>query len=533
MKIITLIINRDFSLLYYDTKNNYFKYFEAEKYFKIKKYNVIFNSFKLYIRHKEENNFVDNLNNIVKIFLSLEQISTQKYMLIISKDSVSYTNWSSKILSFFKSNNINNKFVDIKIDINHQICHILPSIIINKLDNAIGVSIDGEGDGFASIYNYKNNHLELLKQIDFSYGYIYLKICEECLNKINIHKTSPEGTFMAYATLSNNYIKEIDYFINNYSELNSTGYKIDYNNTQFKKDLDNILNKYDIKDVAYTLQEQWINHVMKFIEPYKDINNNLVISGGCALNCILNYRLVKSGWFKNIYWTPVANDSGQSLGALYQYIFNYNKDNPDNSIEYPNIDNYHCTYDGFDLDYYKNKIYNKTEELDLDRIVDLLADEKIIALWKGKVEMGPRALGNRSILASPYKIETHDKLNNIKGREQFRPFGIIIPREYLSTYFDIDIDAPYMNVIGYNKLDIFKASTHSDNSTRIQTVTEKSDPLLYKLLMKFKEKTGHPILINTSFNTKGKPIFNWYEEAYQMYLNYLDAIIFNDRMIIK
>ena len=174
------------------------------------------------------------------------------------------------------------------------------------------------------------------------------------------------------------------------------------------------------------------------------------------------------------------------------------------------------------------------QDYNVDIICNSLKENKIIGVFRGKSEIGPRALGNRSIICNPYSLEIKKRLDEeIKFRESYRPYGVIVPREFVSKYWDIDVDAYYMNIIGYNLTNLFVGATHVDNSTRIQTVTKESNEWLYNLLINFGEKTGHPVLINTSFNTKKFPIFNWRQDAFDMYKNCLDGLILDDKMILK
>ena len=221
----------------------------------------------------------------------------------------------------------------------------------------------------------------------------------------------------------------------------------------------------------------------------------------------------------------MPNDSGQSLGILYYFLWK-------NNLPYPLLNNYKCSTSLYDS--IKSQHIHTYKEININEIVDILVDNKLVGLVRGNVEVGPRALGRRSIIANPLYAENKDYLNNnIKNREWFRPYGIIIPREYLTQFYDIDVDCDYMNIVGYNKTNVPKAVIHYDNTTRIQTVTKESDEWLYNLLMEFGNRTGCPILINTSFNGKGQPIYNWFTDIYSFYCKKLDALILDNKMIIK
>jgi carbamoyltransferase len=340
--------------------------------------------------------------------------------------------------------------------------------------------------------------------------------------------------FMAYAGISTKFIKipDIQDFLNKIKNVN---WNVWEEKIIIEKYINGYINKlkqkYDKYDLAYTFQKIWIDDVLNNVfYKYKDCSDNLVFSGGCALNCMLNYYLVKSNWFKKIYWNPIASDTGQSVGAIFNYLLK-NKPNELNSLD---INEFYCTSEIYDKAYFYRHIKDKLIDINNDKLIEILEKDGIVGICRGNIEMGPRALGHRSILASPLNKEMHDKLNAIKNREWYRPYGILIPREYMNQYFDIDIDAPYMNVLGYCKKEgIINGAMHLDGTVRIQTVSEKDDKWLHDLLIAYGKKTGTPILINTSFNVGGKPISNYAEDMYKIFEDDLDGIVFEEKMRLK
>ena len=172
----------------------------------------------------------------------------------------------------------------------------------------------------------------------------------------------------------------------------------------------------------------------------------------------------------------------------------------------------------------------------LKKVSHLIADGNIVGWYQGRMEWGPRALGNRSILADPRRADMKDILNEkIKHRESFRPFAPSILEEYISEYFDIDIPSPYMLMVApVKKPKIIPAVTHIDGTGRLQTVSKNANPLYYDLINEFYKITGVPVIINTSMNVMGEPIVNTPEQAYQMIVKTdMDCLVMGNNLVIK
>jgi carbamoyltransferase len=210
---------------------------------------------------------------------------------------------------------------------------------------------------------------------------------------------------------------------------------------------------------------------------------NLVFMGGCALNSKANTLLWEL--FDDIWIMPNPGDAGSSLGAAAGL---YGK---------------HLDWEGPYLG------YDLGGEYPVDKIFDELMSNKIAAVATGRAEYGPRALGNRSILADPRDPDIKDKVNLIKKRELFRPFAPVVMEEYASEWFEMDYTSPYMQYTPRClKPDLIPSVVHVDGTSRVQTVSRAQHPGLYDLLKKFYEKTGVPVLLNTSLNIKGQPLLN-------------------------
>jgi len=529
MKILGLQVYQDYNATFYDTETGDLKYIEMEKL--LRKKHFSFHSDKLDVMKEIDRIYGDNMrNNIYKCQKIIkEELNVDKFDVVCW----SYTKFED---GFLKKESYDFVKLIEKCDVqkfHHQENHVLPAIQHYHLDDAICLSIDGKGDGSYAFYHYKDKKLnKLYQESRFSYGMFYEVLSCFFLDKQNEYQQGIEGKFMAYAGLSTNFIKipDIDKFI---KKVRS----VDWNNwdekTKIEKYIYNYLSilvkKYDRYDLAYTMQQLWIREIIQDISQYKFKSDNFVISGGCALNCLLNYKIIQTKWFKNVLFNPIASDVGQSYGAVLNYLLN----NDYESFVNINDRNYMFT-EGIRDEYYYNTIKDKFIDVNVNKIVDMLYNNRIIALCRGNIEAGPRALGRRTILASPFDREMHNELNNIKEREWYRPYGIIIPREYLNEYFDIDVDASYMNILGYCKnQELLLGAQHKDGTVRIQTVDKKEDPWLHNLLLCFKNVSGHPILINTSFNDSGLPIFNYMKDMYRMYKEKLCGLVYNDKMVLK
>ena len=266
---------------------------------------------------------------------------------------------------------------------------------------------------------------------------------------------------------------------------------------------------------------------------------NLCFAGGVALNCRLNYIIHKSGLFENIFIQPAAGDTGQCLGnALYGYHMVSRK--PRSFV---------MKHAYYGRSYSESEVMSAIEKhlphIIVEKPTDLFGQVAerlhigaVVAWYQGKSEFGPRALGNRSILASPLLHDMKDRLNaQVKFREWFRPFGICVSADYSSEYFDFCGHNPYM-LIAPQVLECAKnlipSAVHIDGSCRIQTVDEKYNNRLYNLLNAFQQKSGIPILINTSFNIKGEPIVESPEDALKCFLSTgIDCLVLHDYLILK
>ena len=290
----------------------------------------------------------------------------------------------------------------------------------------------------------------------------------------------------------------------------------------------------------------------------------LCLSGGVALNCVGNGRLLREGPFKDLWIQPAAGDAGSALGAAlsvhYQYhaqprVTNGGQDTMRGSYLGP-------AFTSDDIEVRLKKLGARYERLDdqalVSRVAHELASEKVIGWFQGRMEFGPRALGGRSILGDPRSEKMQSIMNlKIKYRESFRPFAPSVLRERVSDYFEMNSDSPYMllvapvsesrrlpltdahkNLWGIDLLNVPKsdipAVTHVDYSARVQTVTHQTNPRYYNLLKAFEAKTGCGVLINTSFNVRGEPIVGTPEDAFRCFMRTeMDVLVLENCVLLK
>ncbi|MBV8320751.1 MAG: carbamoyltransferase [Hyphomicrobiales bacterium] len=291
---------------------------------------------------------------------------------------------------------------------------------------------------------------------------------------------------------------------------------------------------------------------------------NLCLAGGVALNCVANGKVLRDGKFQNIWVQPAAGDSGGALGAALT-IYHLYADRPRTVANTP--DGMAGSYLGPEFDDGETQTRLKAagaryailprDQL-LERTAHALADGKAVGWFQGRMEFGPRALGNRSILADPRDPQMQKKLNlKVKYRESFRPFAPSVLREHVSEWFDIDVDSPYMLMVapvherhrremtseeqrlfGIDKLNVPRSSvpavTHVDYSARVQTVHRETNPLYHDLIGRFHRLTGCPVLVNTSFNVRSEPIVCTPEDAFRCFMgSEIDVLAAGSCYLIK
>ena len=318
-------------------------------------------------------------------------------------------------------------------------------------------------------------------------------------------------------------------------------------------------------DLAASIQKVTEEIVIKLAQSALKITGmqNLCLAGGVALNCVANGELLKKKIFKKIWVQPAAGDAGGALGAaLASYYLMLNKDRIVNHNDSMKGSYLGPKFENSDVKFRLNKLSANFKECSENELVEnvakALADGKAIGLMNGRMEFGPRALGARSIIADPRSPLMQKNLNlKVKFRESFRPFAPSILKEDISDWFEMSEDSPYMLMVakvlkskrvdvsnnekelfGIDKLNIprssIPATTHVDYSARIQTVDKITNPRFHAIIRKFKDLTGCPILVNTSFNVRGEPIVLGPEDAFRCFMGTdLDYLVIENIMLDK
>ena len=462
----------------------------------------------------------------------------------------------------------------------HHLSHAASAFFPSPFEEAVVLTADGVGEwATTTVAIGKNNELDIKKEIHFphSLGLLYSAFTYYTGFKVN----SGEYKLMGLAPYGNpkyeDKIKELidikedgtfrlnQKFFNYATGLTMTNNH--FNDLFGQKPRDPRKDKLtqfhmDIASSIQKVTEEVMLKLAKSIRKEYGIKN-LCLAGGVALNCVANGKILKEKIFDKIWIQPAAGDAGGSLGAALAlwYIDQGNKRivNSDDDMK--------GSYLGseFSQDQIENELKNlgaNYEVVNYENLIDqtseYLSNEKAIGWFQGRMEFGPRALGSRSILGDPRSDKMQKNLNlKVKYRESFRPFAPSVLKEDLSNWFDMNVDSPYMLLVadinldkqiemtdeqkklfGINKLNIKRseipAVTHVDYSARIQTVSRKNNKCYYDLISKFKEKTGCPVLVNTSFNVRGEPIVNTPTDAFNCFMGTeLDYLVIGNCILDK
>ncbi|MDC3102034.1 carbamoyltransferase [Candidatus Pelagibacter sp.] len=462
----------------------------------------------------------------------------------------------------------------------HHLSHASSAFFPSPFKEAVVLTADGVGEwATTTVAVGIGNHLEVKKEIHFphSLGLLYSAFTYYSGFKVN----SGEYKLMGLAPYGNPIfedkikkivdIKDDGTFRLNQKYFNyATGLTMTNNNFHNlfghePRDPNNEKITQFHTDIAASIQkvtEEIMIKLSKAIrEEYKI--KNLCMAGGVALNCVANGKILKEKIFDNIWIQPAAGDAGGSLGAALA-LWHLDQGN---ERKINNNDSMKGSYLGteFNQKEIENNLLSvgaKFQVLNYEDLIDvtseLLSNEKAIGWFQGRMEFGPRALGARSILGDPRSEKMQKNLNlKVKYRESFRPFAPSILRENLMDWFDLNTESPYMLMVaeikkekkiemtneqkklfGIDKLNIKRsdipAVTHVDYSARVQTVTKDTNKCYYDLIQKFKEKTGCPVIVNTSFNVRGEPIVNTPIDAFNCFMGTeLDYLIIGNCVLDK
>lgn len=482
----------------------------------------------------------------------------------------------------YKKNKVNLLFTE------HHLSHAASAFFVSKFEKAAILTIDGVGEwATASICSGEKNEIKILNELRFphSLGLLYSAFTYYLGFRVN----SGEYKLMGLAPYGipdsdsvKGYIKKIkeelvdiksdgSIWLNQRYFSYSTGLRMVPDKKWeklfgFKRRLPEDKLNQEHCNLAYAIQEVTEEIILAMAAHAKEKTGAeyLCLAGGVALNCVANGKLLNSKMFKDIYIQPAAGDAGGALGAaLSAYYIYYGKERiiSDNDMMYGSFLGPSYTNKEVEriVKYHKAEYtYFADPNQLLEKTASLLNEGNVVGWFQGRMEFGPRALGNRSILGDARNKEMQKKLNlKIKYRESFRPFAPAVLAEDNSKYFDIDVDSPYMLLVSQVKgehlknipADYFQlpmmerlyierstipAITHIDMSARIQTVHKETNERFYKLIEKFKELTGYGLLVNTSFNVRGEPIICSPDDAYRCFMRTeMDYLVINDFIFEK
>lgn len=430
--------------------------------------------------------------------------------------------------------------------VDHHRCHAASAFRMSGFKRATILTMDGRGEWTTTAgYCGKNNEIETLWEIKHphSLGHLYSFITAYLGFKINNSEWKVMG-LSAYGKPTIDFSSFIKITNNGY-ELSKKYFPV-YGNFNYQKLIDGYgpmrirnskLNDFH-KNMAASSQktlETVAQHLLEMTYNQTGIKN-LCLAGGVAFNCKMNQRLRESGFVENIYIQPAAGDAGTSLGAALEAWA---------MLGYKSRFKMEHVYYGKD---YSNKEIEKTLKTcqlkyeyhkDVSGLsAEMVEKGKIVGWFQGRFEFGPRAMGNRSIIADPRSMKSKDRVNNVvKYREQWRPFAPSMLAEYSRGYLKNPCSAPFMILtfdVKEEKIEDVPAVVHVDGTTRPQTVEKKTNKKYYKLIKNFKKLTGIPIVLNTSFNIRGQPIVNTPHEAIQtFYSTGMDALVLGDYFVFK
>lgn len=423
--------------------------------------------------------------------------------------------------------------------VEHHIAHAASAFFPSPFSHAAVLTIDGRGEKTTtSYYLGEGNELTKVSEVlmPHSLGLLY----EEVTSYLGFLHSSDEYKVMALAS----YGKPV--YLNEFRSMIHVGANGTYTISDLK--LEELFGKARKRDepflphhfdIAYSLQKVLEETVLQLVNWFqKDTGEeNLCMAGGVALNCVLNGVIREYGNFKNIWVQPASGDAGTALGAALWVDTQKRKDDKKSFV----MDHCYWGPEYSDEEVEKFLKWTKVPYRKLDHVAKetaaLLADNKIIGWFQGRMEFGPRALGARSILASPIDAGMQAKLNEIKDREDFRPVAPVVLESDAPEWFENAGQSPFMlfvYCVRSDKADRIPAVRHVDGTARIQTVNEKQHPLYHDLLKEFKELTGVPVLVNTSFNTRGEPIVCTPRDAIECFwTSPFDALVINSFLLEK
>lgn len=437
----------------------------------------------------------------------------------------------------------------------HHISHAASAFLVSPFEDAAILTTDGVGEWETTTYGIGHDtDIKLLKSLWFphSLGLLYSAFTYYLGFKVNsaeykVMGLAPYGEPRFYKTIMDNLVRvagdgsfqlNTHYFTYEYG-LRMTGGKFDKLFGQPAREPESELAQFH-KDVAASLQkvtDEIVVGMARHVERQTKAKN-LCMAGGVALNCVSNSKILSETSFQEVFVQPAAGDAGGAVGAAF-YAYNTILGNP-RSYEMRHV----FLGPEFSDDEIESLLREKgvtfsrlgRAEL-LEETARRIADQKVVGWFQGKMEFGPRALGNRSILADARNPKNQSVVNlKIKFRESFRPFAPTVIEDRVRDYFDFDRPSPFMLFVANVRADrrVIPAVTHLDGSARLQTVSREQNALFYDLISEFDRQTGCPVVINTSFNVRGEPIVCTPEDAWKCFMRTgMDSLVIGSFVVDK
>ena len=439
--------------------------------------------------------------------------------------------------------------------IEHHLSHAASAYLLSPFKEAAILTVDGVGEWATATYGVgKDNQIRIMKEIHYphSLGLLYSAFTYYLGFKVNsaeykVMGLAPYGKPVYYDLIMDKLIRVKDdgsfkmnmkYFAYNYG-LTMTNHHF---SKLFGGPVRMSESKIDQrhKDIAASVQkvtEEIMLRMSRYLYHETSLKH-LCLAGGVALNCVANGRLLRETPFEEIFIQPAAGDAGGAVGVA-SYIYHSILGNDRTFIQKDAYLGPH--YSGDEIRQYldANEVHFQElgrEEL-LKKVAALINEQQVIGWFQGRMEFGPRALGNRSILADARNPENKDRVNlKIKFRESFRPFAPTVLQDKCSEYFELNCPSPYMLLVAQVREDkrIIPSVTHVDGSARIQTVSPEENPLFYDLIKEFETQTGCPVIINTSFNVRGEPIVCTPQDAFLCFMRTnMDYLVMGNFLLDK
>jgi carbamoyltransferase len=423
--------------------------------------------------------------------------------------------------------------------VEHHTAHATSAFNCSPFDNAAIMTVDGRGESATTTYNIGcGQQLDRIGQVNMphSLGLLY----EQVTTFLGFLHSSDEYKVMALASYGK------PEFVKDFREMIQVG-----NSGQYTVTDQQLIARFGpqrLRQEEFTSHHFNIAHSLQLVLEetmleltdwlYRETKEeNLCMAGGVALNCVANARIRDKGVFQNIWVQPASGDDGTALGAALWIDVQQRKCNKRSFVMYHAYWGPDFSDDEIEISMKWCKVPFRKLDNVAEETADILAQDKIIGWFQGRMEFGPRALGTRSILASPINPEMQARLNEMKDREDFRPVAPVVLEEEAGNWFKNASYSPFMLFV-YDVLEDkahkIPAVRHTDGTARIQTINEQQNKPYYDLLKAFQRKTGVPVLVNTSFNTLGKPIVCTPRDAIECFWSSpFDALIIGSFIIEK